>query len=376
MTIHTVIGKIILGKRIKNTKSGENHSKRWLCLFLNKEKKLIKKRRKFPIGLRTMKTAVAVVIAMALVNVHGATTSKLIFAVIGAMSAVAPTFMESLSSCLTQIVGVSFGALIGVILMLLDLPIPSIVAAGIGILLVITLYHIGHIQFSPVLPSLIVVALCTTPDIQPMTYALGRLWDTAIGLGVGFLINTLVFPYNNRRQIRATAKSLDSEVILVLEEMFDGDDVQPDTEKYYRMINDMNSQLAIFSNQWLLLHLRKNKEEFESLKKYEYKAMQLIAHLEVLCQMETKGQLNEENRRLLKKFSPHGCIPDAVEAEKLIPTEFLGEVLGEAVQVADEDLIREAVSAAAISKEADIVTNYHVSAVLDLRRDLLERLKK
>ena len=335
-----------------------------------------KKRRKFPIGLRTLKTAVAVVIAMALVNVHGATTSKLVFAVIGAMSAVAPTFMESLRSCLTQIVGVSFGALIGVILMLMYLPIPSIVAAGIGILLVITLYHISHIQFSPVLPSLIIVSICTTPDILPISYALGRLWDTAIGLGVGFLINTLVFPYNNRRQIRATAKSLDSEVILFLEEMFDGDDVQPDTEKYYRMINDMNSQLALFSNQWLLLHLRKNKEEFESLRKYEYKAMQLIAHLEVLCQMEKKGQLNDENRRLLKKFSPHGCIPDAEEEEALIPAEFLGEVLGEAVQVADEELIREAVSAAAIAKEADVITNYHVSAVLELRRELLGLLKK
>lgn len=37
------------------------------------------------IGLRTIKTAVAVVISMIIVDAYGATTSKLIFAMLGAM---------------------------------------------------------------------------------------------------------------------------------------------------------------------------------------------------------------------------------------------------------------------------------------------------
>ena len=54
---------------------------------------------KSPIGLRTVKTAVAVIISM-VVDFYGATASKLIFAMLGAMAAVQPTFTESLSSCL------------------------------------------------------------------------------------------------------------------------------------------------------------------------------------------------------------------------------------------------------------------------------------
>ena len=47
----------------------------------------MKKHSRFRIGLRTMKTAAAVVIAMIVVDAYGATTSKLIFAMLGAMAA-------------------------------------------------------------------------------------------------------------------------------------------------------------------------------------------------------------------------------------------------------------------------------------------------
>ena len=42
---------------------------------------------KIPIGLRTVKTAVAVIIAMLVVDLLGTTDSKLIFAMLGAMAA-------------------------------------------------------------------------------------------------------------------------------------------------------------------------------------------------------------------------------------------------------------------------------------------------
>ena len=97
------------------------------------------------IGLRTIKTAAAVVVSMMIVDAYGATTSKLIFAMLGAMAAVQPTFKESLASCLTQIIGVIFGALvggyalsrvyIGVMNIMAD---PAIMSAGVVIPLVIS----------------------------------------------------------------------------------------------------------------------------------------------------------------------------------------------------------------------------------------------
>lgn len=297
-------------------------------------------KKRFHIGLRTLKTAVAVVVSMMLVDIYGATSFKLIFATLGAMAAVQPTFKESLASCLTQIVGVIFGALIGVLL--LSLPIPHLVSTGIGIILVITLYNALRIQFSPSLACIMIVILCTTPNIQPMTYSLGRVWDTAIGLGVGMLINTLIFPYDNRRQIRSTMESLDQELIRFLEDMFDGDNILPDAEKASKKITMINQQLTIFANQKLLMRPGRQTRELESFRGYEEKAHRLVAHMKVLCDMGLPGRLNDENRQRLASYGAN--IRDQRELNSVM--------------------------------ERDIITNYHVDQILTLRRELLDMMKQ
>ncbi len=297
------------------------------------------KRAHIHVGLRTAKTAAAVIIAMLLVDSYGATPSKLIFAMLGAMAAVQPTFQDSLESCLTQIVGVLFGGLTGILLRFL--PIPQVLIAGIGIVVVITAYNTLRIRFSPGVPCLIVVILCTTPDIQPMNYALGRIWDSAIGLGVGLLINMLIFPYDNSRRIRSTAESLEQEVIRFLEEMFDGDDNIPNPDKMAATIDDMERQMKIFSNQRLFLGLRRQHRELEAFRICDGKARELVARMEVLSHMERPGRLNEENRRRLQ-----AC----------------GANIGDARQMT-------------FVTERDVVTNYHVRQILSLRCDLLKVLQ-
>lgn len=321
---------------------------RIICTYLySQQRNVIKiklkeflKHHKAPVGLRTLKTAAAVIVAMTVVSAYGATASKLTFAMLGAMTAMEPTFRESVESCLTQIIGMIFGALAGVLL--LALPLQPVAVAGISILLVITTYNLLHIRFSPTLPCLFIVTLCTTPDIEPLTYAAGRFWDTCIGLGVGMFINTLIFPYDNRRQIRATVQSLDKEIIRFLENMFDGDDELPNTEKMLHMTGAMAHQLAIFSNQWLLLHLRKRRREYEALVICSEKARLLIAHMEVLCRMERPGRLNSKNRSLLETCGAN---------------------------IGDKRVIDSA-------NDTDIITNYHVAELLTLRQELLETLRR
>lgn len=294
---------------------------------------------KFHIGPRTIKTVAAVLISMIIVDFYGATTSKLIFAMLGAMAAVQPTFKDSVESSLTQIVGVLFGAIAGVVLLLL--PVHYLVATGIGLVLVITLYNAFHIRFSPSLSCFMVVMICTTPGVQPMTYAFGRIWDTAIGLGIGMLINTLIYPYDNSRQIRSTVESLDRELILFLEDMFDGDDLLPDAEKMTGKIDDMAGQLRIFANQRLILKRKSQRRELEAFWRCEGKARQLLAHMEVLCRIEKPGRLSRENKCRL------GSCEAVVRDEREL------------------DWV----------DELDVVTNYHVARILDLRDELLEALR-
>ena len=296
--------------------------------------------KKIKIGLRTIKTAAAVMIAMMIVSAYGTTSSKLIFAMLGAMAAMEHTFYESVQACLTQVVGVFFGAAAGVVLM--SLPLHFMISTGIGIILVITIYNVMHVRFSPSLPCLIILILCTTPDIQPFTYAMGRIWDTAIGLLVGLLINTLVFPYDSRNKIRALAETIDEEVILFLEDLFDGDTHIPNTENTIHMIDDMTEQLGLFKKQWLLLKKKGNEEEYLLFSDFQAKARQLVARMEVLCQMQYPGRLTEENRELLKKSG-------ALIKDQRIPDEI---------------------------KEEDVVTNYHVRKILELRQELIAILRE
>lgn len=293
---------------------------------------------KIPIGLRTVKTAVAVIIAMLVVDLLGTTDSKLIFAMLGAMAAVQPTFKESVEAFLSQIIGVIFGAIAGILL--LALRMPPLVTTGIGIILVITLYNILRIRYSPSLPCFILVMLCTTPDVQPLMYALGRIWDTAIGLTIGMLVNMLIFPYDNSRQIRKTAESLDVTLLAFLEDMFDGDEFLPDVAEMTRQIDTMAHQLKTFSAQKLPTRLRRQKEELEKYRLCEQKARKLLAHMEVLCSVASVGQLTKDNYDKLV-----ACGADIRDTR-----------------------VTETVT------EIDIVTNYHLSRILCLRGELLEAL--
>ncbi len=292
---------------------------------------------KIHIGLRTLKTAGAVVLSLVTAQFFGTTDSRLVFAMLGAMAAMEPTFQASVESCLTQIVGVTCGAIIGMGLQML--PIPGLAAAGIGIVAVITLYNAFGIRFSPGLPCLIVMLLCMDPEANPYDNTLGRIWDTAIGLIVGMAINTLVFPYDNRQQIRETARSLEKEVITFLEDMFDGDDVLPNPDKMAGKLALLAGQLSIFSQQKWLKNRRRDLETFQTC---EQKARELLARMTVLSHVERIGRLNEENRRSLK-----ACGAQIRDARPL-----------DAVM------------------ERDVVTNYHVRQILKLRRELLEVLKK
>ena len=294
----------------------------------------------FHIGLRTTKTAIAVILAMIIVEPLGVTSSRLIFAMLGAMNAVQPTFKESVSSCLTQIVGVIFGALTGIILLWLS--IPELLATGIGIILVITLYNALRMQFSPSLPCFMVVLICTTPDIQPITYAVGRLWDSAIGLSIGLVINTLIYPYDNSRKIRAAMVTLNKELIIYLEDLFNRNEHISKEDMLSSAMDTLAQQLKIFENQLLPLRLRRQYDQLERFRLCQWKARQLVSHMEVLNNMEQLGKLTLENYNLLQEN---------------------GAVL-------HSDIIQEA------HTKQDIITNYHVIRILTIRQELLDVLNE
>ena len=295
------------------------------------------KRWKIPVGMRTIKTALAVILALSVVEQYGASPSKVVFATIGAISAVAPTFTASLLACLTQICGVTIGVLLALLMMVLN--VPDMVAVGIGIILILASYQYFHLKLVPVLPCLVLVNICLNPEVEAFAYSTGRIWDTAIGLGIGLLVNTLIFPYDNSRTIRQTMIGLDQDLILFLEDMFDGDTQLPETEVLEKKIDALESQLVLFSQQ-RLLRRKRQKRVLQQLRSCEDTAQELLVELETLRNMEHLGCLNEENREALRA---------------------LGAQVKQVCQVSPHTV-------------EDTVVNYHVARVLHLRQELKENL--
>ena len=104
----------------------------------------------------------------------------------------------------------------------------------------------------------------------------------------------------------------------------------------------MYRQMRLFSNQKLLLGLRRQKKKQELFRQCERKVRELLARMEVLSQMGRPGRLSEENRHSLES-----CGADIKDQRPL-------------------DSVM----------ERDVVMNYHIRQVLRLRRELLDALKK
>ena len=294
------------------------------------------------IGRRTFKTAIAVIISIIIVSKFGtsSSTSKMVFAMLGAMCAMENTFKQSIEACMTQIVGMLLGAVVAAFLSFL--PIHELLMVGIGVVAIIVIYNVLGIHFSPNLPCLVIVMSCMNTTVYPFEYALGRLWDTAIGLAVGMLINILVLPYDNSLKIRQAIEYLEKEVIVFLEDMFDGDKEYPDTDKMRKTIDDMASQLGLYSKQWLPFSVKQDKEKLAIFLECQSKSRELLAQMEVLHQMKKPGRLDPDIRQRLEE---NGA--DIRDRRTIIRYE-----------------------------EEDIITNYHVAQILDLRQELIDTIEQ
>lgn len=289
------------------------------------------------IGRRTLKSAIAVIVALMVVSMFGTTsmTSRMVFAMLGAMCAMENTFKQSLEACMAQFIGMILGAIVAAGLSFV--PIHSVLTVGLGVVVIIVIYNVLGIRYSPNLPCLVVVMSCMNAEVYPFEYALGRLWDTAIGLAIGMAINVLVLPYDNSLKIRQAVEYLEKEVIGFMEDMFDGDKEYPDTEKMRATINDMASQLGIYSKQWIPFSVKNNKQKLDIFLKCESKSRELLAQMEVLHQMECPGRLDPDVKLRLEKSGAN-----IRDRRKIVRYE-----------------------------EEDIITNYHVNKILDLRDELI-----
>ena len=292
-------------------------------------------RRRFHIGLRTLKTALAVTLALLLARLLGATSS--IFAGLGAISAVTRALRDSLREAKTQFVGVILGGAVGILLLLVD-PQPAEVLVGAGVLAVISLCNLLGLFYAVSLSAAIVLSVCVSTDGNVLAAMAYRLLDTSIGLLVGLGVNMFLKPYSNRHQVVSLLLELADSVPDYLDRCVI-QNLYPDLSDLAAALRELDLELDVYRRQYFRAPERHKLD---------------VAFLEGAAQLA--GCIHQELTAL--------CCLDSIG----VP------LAGNQARLQDLGLCVAGLSSRVSTEEADIVTNYHLGRVLDARAYLLELL--
>lgn len=292
-----------------------------------------------PIGLRTLKTGIAVILAVLLVRLFVTDSLSVYYAAFGALVAMDTTLSKSAMQGLTQLLGVLCGTVFGYLSQLLfPLSTPAWVI-GLGILLLILLCNGLKMSFSTTLSCIIFLSACLTPTDNILRDSLFRLRDTSFGIAIALVVNVTVRPYNNKRRILSLLRQLRQQVprdleCIVVREQF------PDMQPAVELLRRIDRELKLYHSQ-RFFH---RKHDDEALLTGCYRlAERMVQELEVICGMDSLGDLAMENAAMMqqlgielpeaglcaRKCSRHDTIVMNYHLEKLLSAyQYLGELMG------------------------------------------------
>ena len=242
------------------------------------------------IGLRTVKTGLAVALALLFADLRGSTS--LIFAAIGAISAMSRTVGDAFESCRTQLTGILLGAGFGALFVSLFANF-RYVGIGLGLIALILLCVRLHLQFAVPLSCIVFVSICLSPAGDAFEYGFNRLLDTTIGLATALVINVAIKPYNNSRRITGLLQQFQQSVpAYVSERVLYGR--YPDLSPLKSQLDRIAGELTIFEKQ-RVPRGRGHEEQAIFLRGCEKLAHSIWQELSALCAMDEKGRLSPEN---------------------------------------------------------------------------------
>ncbi|WP_281692939.1 FUSC family protein [Agathobaculum desmolans] len=242
------------------------------------------------IGLRTVKTGLAVVLALFLADLRASPLP--IFAAIGAIVAMNRTVGDAFESCRTQFFGILLGAGFGALFVNLFEGL-RYVGIGLGMMALILLCVSLRLRFAVPLACIVFSAVCLSPADQALYYGVNRLLDTSIGLATALAVNIALKPYNNYGQIVRLLRHFRQAVPAYVEErVLHGR--YPDLSPLEQQLHRIAEELALFEKQYVL-RPQGRTEQAVFLRGCEQLARSVYQELAALCAMDERGCLSPEN---------------------------------------------------------------------------------
>ena len=245
-------------------------------------------RPRFRLGLRTIKTALSVMLSLYIASFFGELS---IFPALASVSVMSRTFDEGFKECRNQAVGIFIGGLFGCLTVYL-FPAPPIWLMSLGVMVIIFVCASFHVGFSCSLSCAIFIVACMTDKRDVLDNVLIRCYHTAIGLGVGLAINYLVVPYNNSKKIY----ELLQEIIDLIPDYLDKrmfQDLYPDLSPMNTILERTEYELSIYRHQ-RFIHQKIHRDEYTYMTGCTQLAERIRQELTALCSIERIGQPNQE----------------------------------------------------------------------------------
>jgi ribosomal protein S18 acetylase RimI-like enzyme len=163
---------------------------------------------RFKIGMRTIKTALAVGICLEVFyllnigsNING------VQAAFAATICMKSSLQQSLKTGFDRTMGTIIGAALGILFLMIEAYIPHelfILVATAGVVVVIYLCNVFRLQLSVTISVVVYVSiLITQRTVTPLVYGVERLGETMFGIFVAFVINKFLDPRYFRRKQKA-----------------------------------------------------------------------------------------------------------------------------------------------------------------------------
>ncbi len=245
------------------------------------------------------------------------------------------TLGDAFKTCLTQFFGIILGAIFGTVFVNIFEDFRYI-AIVLGLIALIPVCVYLKLQFAVSLACMVFTVICLSPPNEALAYSVNRLIDTTIGLFTALSVNVLIKPYNNRTRIDTLIRKFLSSVPGYVEELV-VNGRYPDIEPLNRQLSRIDWEVGIFSTQHLLRQ-PDHEEQTAFLQGCSQLAHSVIQELTVLCTMDERGNLSEQNSKALG-------------------------ILGLTVP---EEAVRK------VKTQADAVSNYHLEKLIESYRFLKE----
>ena len=285
------------------------------------------KLKKYKIGMRTIKTGIAVAIGLFIAELLGLNSP--LFVGIGAISTMQASVSQSFVMGKNRIFATVMGALVAIIIEFL-FP-KNVIFLGLGIIIIIQILNILGWKNSVSLAAIVFIAISLSADVDIISSAFNRVLDTFIGIIVGVLVNYFIATPN----------------IDKLFNLF--------RDEFLFKAKDYTYKLAVAKSPIDIASLREDLAELENL--------------QALIENETKINISKNKERIHSAITLHKIQDIYSNISSLEIMKHVGTLSSDNLKLIEQVYDMQCLwTEKAIVSEEDIIFNYHLQKVL---KDLL-----